>query len=161
MTIEFELVVYITMRLHENMDEFLEKYWMDHSFLVEESLELEYIFKKLGKQILWDNQENMSFTLSELSNLFQPKKIKKSSSEKLKKYSFVEFLQRQSQEKTYTSVEKPFLSNEVKMSKINLSERKFKIIDYGNCYDYSDERYGLINTRQYRAPEVILSKKLN
>ena len=40
---------------------------------------------------------------------------------------------------------------------IDLMCRKFKIIDYGNCYDYSDERYGLINTRQYRAPEVILS----
>ena len=160
--IEFEIIVYIKIRTHENFDEFLQKYWLDHSLFKIESLELEFLFQKLSKQIEKNfNIDSRPRSISELSKLFEPRKTKKDVS--LRKHSFMEFIQRKAlEEKNNKTKEKPFLSNEIKYNNFNLSDRKFKIIDYGNCYDYSDERYGLINTRQYRAPEVILSKsKIN
>jgi serine/threonine protein kinase len=68
--------------------------------------------------------------------------------------SYAQFFMRD--DSSYKDVDDIIFENQ-SYKDIDLVSRKFKIIDYGNCYDYSDERYGLINTRQYRAPEVILS----
>lgn len=160
--IEFELTVYLKNRINENMDEFLEEYWIDRSFLSDESHEIEFVFRKLCKQISWGSKEDFDISISGLMELFRPKFKKRQPY--LKKYSYVEFLHRDTDKKSRkhspNNLERPmtYLSSKNKYSTLELSRRKFKIIDYGNCYDYSDERYGLINTRQYRAPEVILSE---
>jgi hypothetical protein len=160
-TIEFELTVYIKLRMNESVEQFIEDFWVDHSFLADESHQPEYVYYKLTKQIaacLKDDSYNGS--INDLKKLFQPKFKKRDRA--LKKYSYVEFMQREDEKKMRRKQFNPapmtFLCNKNKFSTLELSRRKFKIIDYGNCYDYSDERYGLINTRQYRAPEVILSE---
>ena len=150
------------------MEDFLKKYWTDQSVFFDkclvDSFDMDEIFKDLINQIMNTLDESFPSDLIAAPDLFLPKENSAPKQQYLKKYSFVEFIQREkrseSQKKCKEKSESPmnYLSKKNKYSTLNLTHRKFKIIDYGNCYDYSDERYGLINTRQYRAPEVILSK---
>jgi hypothetical protein len=140
------------------MDDFIKQYWTDKADFLDAELGFENTFQKLAKKITWDEKYNQDFQISSVAALFKQKKSTKPKNQFLKKYSFFEFLERRQNIKNKTEKPKQFLSKLLKIGTLNLSNRKFKIIDYGNCYDYSDERYGLINTRQYRAPEVILSK---
>jgi hypothetical protein len=156
--IEFELVVYIRNRNLENLEDFLKEYWTDESKFLTKEEDFEVIFQMLARQITWDKNFNKDFRISSIATLFKNTKTKQPSKKHLKKYSYFEFLSRTKSENEVEEARKPFLSNVYKFGTFDLSNRRFKIIDYGNCYDYSDERYGLINTRQYRAPEVILSK---
>ena len=156
--IEFELVVYIKTRTHENMNDFLNDYWKDESDFLNTEIDFEKIFQDLAEQVTWDKKYDQDFRISSVAALFKLKKKVKPKCENLKKYSYLEFLDKDNKNEEIQSSKNPFLSNIYKFGNFDLSTRKFKIIDYGNCYDYSDERYGLINTRQYRAPEVILSK---
>jgi hypothetical protein len=156
--IEFELVVYIKTRTHENMNDFLSDFWTDESDFLNAELDFEKLFQNLAEQISWDKQYDQDFRISSVATLFKHTKTNFPKKEILKKYSYLEFLDRNNNSEDTKNSKRPFLSNIYKFGNFDLSDRKFKIIDYGNCYDYSDERYGLINTRQYRAPEVILSK---
>lgn len=53
----------------------------------------------------------------------------------------------------------PFLSKFIRKKNINLAKRIVKIINFENCFRTDTEIKGNITMRQYRAPEVILSKQ--
>lgn len=155
---EFELAVYVKARTRENMEDFLAEQCKNQKIFLKEPSSVDSLFSELMRELPWKNKESASFVVSDFWRIFNSKKLKRSKGGSLSKSSFLEFMKRQSENSSKKNTDCTYLSNDIKRTKtINLSQRKFKIIDYGNCYDYSDERYGLINTRQYRAPEVILS----
>lgn len=154
---EFELVVYVKTRTREHMEDFLKEYWVDQKIFLKEYSTTNLLFTELIKRVKLDSEQEYPSTLSCFYDIFSPKNMKRCKSGNLSKCSYFEFIKRQKDDNQIEEEENAFLTK--KSKNIELSKRKFKIIDYGNCYDYSDERYGLINTRQYRAPEVILSKR--
>lgn len=148
-------MVYVKTRSRENMEDFLKEFWTDQKVFLKDISTMGQLFTELTDLVKWEGLYDPHLSLSCFSDLFKVDQVKRSKSTNLSKYSYFEFIKRQKEETQNEDSIKTFLTNSSK--KIDLSQRKFKIIDYGNCYDYSDERYGLINTRQYRAPEVILS----
>jgi hypothetical protein len=152
-------MVYTKNRTKEKFKDFQKKYWTDSSIFKKADQTFEQYFKILAKNISWNNKSVKFFKISAVASLFKSIKLIKSKREILKKNSYKEFLNRSIKtSRNRSTVLKPFFSKYFKFDNFDLTKRRFKIIDYGNCYDYTDERYGLINTRQYRAPEVILSK---
>jgi hypothetical protein len=152
-----ELVVFISRRKENLFESYYKEYWNDLGIFSEKETCIEKIYNKLAnpvgakKQKEWTSESSVQLSSSffqENSHTTGPSDLRKRS------------VQRRWDEeiKSTPDLHSPKFQDELCFSSVDLSQRKFKIIDYGNCYGRGERREGLISTRQYRSPEVLLSK---
>lgn len=157
--VELELVVHVSNRDQEMFGLFLEIFWPKESCFDGDSESLDEIYTQLASKVKTRGSKGAKLQIfSQVAKLASALQKNSLANNKCN-------LKKQSRETFFCSKKKykprngrKILSKAFCISELDLSRRRFKIIDYGNCYDYKEERYGLINTRQYRAPEVILSR---
>lgn len=144
----------ISTRTSNPLPLFQRKYWSNPEIFTESVPCIEELYNRLANPL--EKESNLTISDQETLQATPLKSEQKGSlnTPSSGKRSHAQFVQEKETEET------PRLCDLINISELDLSRRKFKIIDYGNCYDYSDKRQGLIGTRQYRAPEVMLSKSL-
>lgn len=155
--VELELLVYVSSRSEKEFEQFLEKFWKEEDTFLNDLELVDEIYTKLASRVgkCATSSVNCQIILevSEIALILCKQPLFNDKSD-LKKHSHQEFFRKKKGPKLQGNI----LSNKLSLSKLDLSKRKFKIIDYGNCYSDSEKRFGVISTRQFRAPEVILSR---
>lgn len=147
--------------LHRNprpsFADFKAQFWAGLNCLGDGAAPAEEIFKALGSRVAEKRDLAFDFESDSLNSLFEEKK-KACRELNVQMAEAASDCGLSSDEEARQTQFAPFLSNKLENKDIDLSLRRFKLVNFQHCFSVTDDWSGRVGSRQYRAPEVILSE---